>query len=215
MPNLLANHGRWPADIALWRVDVDLDDIAAASCTVLSRDERDRMERYTRHEDRVRFAAARSSLRVILGEHVARDPAQLTFETGDYGRPSLAAFPDVSFNVSHSGARVLIAVSTERTVGVDIEEVDPALDWRALLVAVCTSDESFRITNVQDFYGCWTAKEALLKATGVGIAKGDGLKSIDLAAGKMPAGFRFAWIHDFDGYAAALAFGIHANDDAV
>ncbi|AMH43244.1 MULTISPECIES: 4'-phosphopantetheinyl transferase family protein [Burkholderiaceae] len=211
MPTLLANLGRWPSDIALWRVDVELADTSACVNRVLSADERERTARYKRLEDRVRFAVARTTLRAILGERVARDPAQLEFEVGAHGRPALAAFPHVSFNVSHSGQRVLIAVSTLRAVGVDIEEANPALDWRTLLDAVCVNEEAPGITAVREFYRCWTAKEALLKATGAGIGIGDGLKSIDLANGRIPPGFDFAWLDDVDGYEAAVAFGVPAD----
>lgn len=209
---MLANLGRWPSDIELWRVDVDLADGSACLNPVLSADERDRMARYKRLEDRVRFAVARSALRAILGERVERDPVQLEFEVSAFGRPSLAGFPGVSFNVSHSGERVLIAVSMLRAVGVDIEVANPALDWCALLDAVCAKDEASEITDVREFYRCWTAKEALLKATGAGIGAGEGLKSIDLANGQIPSGFNFAWLDDFDVYAAALAFGVPADN---
>jgi 4'-phosphopantetheinyl transferase len=215
MPVLLANPGCWPSDIALWRVDVDLKGQTPGFDRFLNADECDRMARYKRIGDQVRFAAARSSLREILGERVARDPAELEFEVGAYGRPRLAGFPHVSFNVSHSGERVLIAVSGLRAVGVDIEEVNPALDWRALLDTVCAKEEASQMLSVRDFYRCWTAKEALLKATGAGIGVGDGLKSIDLANARIPPGFNFVSLDDFDGYVSAVAFGVHADTSAL
>jgi 4'-phosphopantetheinyl transferase len=167
------------------------------------------MARYVRHADRVRFAVARSVLREILGERLACDPAQLGFATGAYGRPSLAAHPDVSFNVSHSGERVLIALSTVRTVGVDIELANPSVDWRPLIDLVCAPEEARHILGARDFYRCWTAKEALLKATGVGI--GEGLKSIDLANARVPPTLGFTWLDELDGYAASVAFGTCAT----
>jgi 4'-phosphopantetheinyl transferase len=215
MPVLLANPDRWPSDIELWSVDVDLKEHAPGVSRFLSADECNRMARYKRLGDQLRFASARSSLRELLGERVARDPAELEFKAGAYGRPWLAGFPHVSFNVSHSGERVLIAVSMQRAVGVDIEELNPALDWRSLSATVCVKEEALRIVSVRDFYRCWTAKEALLKATGAGIGVGDGLKSIDLANGRIPPGFNFVWLDDFDGYAAAMAFGVHANTGAL
>ena len=211
MAFLLANPGRWPSDVELWRVDVDLSGHTHGFSRFLSTDECERMGRYKRLADRARFAAARSSLREVLGKRVARNPAELEFEAGTYGRPWLAGFPHVSFNVSHSGERVLIAVSMQRAVGVDIEELNPALDWRALSDTVCVKEEVPQIVSVRDFYRCWTAKEALLKATGAGIGVGEGLKSIDLANGRIPPGFNFTWLDDFDGYAAAMAFGTHAD----
>jgi 4'-phosphopantetheinyl transferase len=197
--------GRWPADVALWRVELSLDADTAGACRTLVASEIERMARYAQHADRVRFAVARSVLRGILGAHLGRDPAQLQFEVGTYGRPSLVAHPGLSFNVSHSGERVLVALSAVRTVGVDIEAIDQALDWRALLDLVCAPDEARRIGTVHEFYRCWTTKEALLKATGTGI--GEGLKSIDVANGQPLTALRFTRLDELDGYSGALAFG--------
>jgi 4'-phosphopantetheinyl transferase len=198
--------GRWPADVELWRVELSLDADTASVCRYLASSEIERMARYAQHADRVRFAVARSVLRGILGVHLGCDPAQLQFEVGTYGRPSLVAHPGLSFNVSHSGERVLVAFSAARTVGVDIEVIDPALDWRALLDLVCAPEEAHRIGTVREFYRCWTAKEALLKATGAGI--GEGLKSIDVTNAQVPSKLRFICFDELDGYSAALAFGL-------
>jgi 4'-phosphopantetheinyl transferase len=198
--------GRWPADVELWRVELSLDADTADACRCLAASEIERMARYAQHADRVRFAVARSVLRGILGAHLGRDPAQFQFEVGKYGRPSLVAHPGLSFNVSHSGERVLVALSAVRTVGVDIEAIDPALDWRPLLDLVCAPEEARRIGTVREFYRCWTAKEALLKATGVGI--GEGLKSIDVTSAQVPSQLRFICLDELDGYSAAMAFGL-------
>jgi 4'-phosphopantetheinyl transferase len=197
--------GRWPADVALWRVELSLNAGTADVCRTLAASEIERMARYAQPADRVRFAVARSVLRGILGAHLGHDPAQLQFEVGKYGRPSLVAHPALSFNVSHSGERVLVALSAVRTVGVDIEAIDPALDWCALLELVCAPEEARRIGTVREFYRCWTAKEALLKATGAGI--GEGLKSIDVANAQLPPALCLTCLEELDGYSAALAFG--------
>src|SRR6266702_5374386 len=72
--------GRWPADVELWRVELDLE--SADVCRFLAADEIERVARYVRHADRVRFAVARSVLREILGAYCGCDPLQLTFTAG-------------------------------------------------------------------------------------------------------------------------------------
>ncbi|MGI4861946.1 MAG: 4'-phosphopantetheinyl transferase family protein [Janthinobacterium lividum] len=205
VPISLPAVNRWPADVEVWHVALDLDAESAAFCGFLAADEVARMTRYARPADRIRFATARALLRAMLGERLGCDPLQLAFTQGTYGRPSLAAHPGVSFNVSHSGARVLIALSMQRTVGVDIEVDDAMLDWRALLDLVCAPEEARTILCARAFYRCWTAKEALLKATGEGI--GRGLKSIDLSSAWRPAALRVVHLDELAGYSGALAFG--------
>jgi 4'-phosphopantetheinyl transferase len=214
-PILITNQGRWPSDVELWLVNVDLRKSDAEIGGFLSEDEHKRMARFVRRDDRARFKFARSTLRNILGRRLACDPARLEFEVGAYGRPSLIGHPRVSFNVSHSGERILIGVSMHRTVGVDIEVENAALEWRTLLDSVCVPEEVPHILDAVDFYKCWTAKEALLKATGLGIGVDSGLKSIDLASGRMPAGLSFNWLNEIDGYAAAVAFGTDADISAA
>lgn len=207
-PIFIPGAGRWPEDVALWVVELDLDADPAGLCHVLAADEIARMGRYARRADKVRFAVARAALRALLGERLGCAPSQLAFTQGVYGRPSLAARPDVSFNLSHSGERALLAVSMRRTVGVDIEVADTGLAWRALLDLVCDPEEARTILSTPDFYRCWTAKEALLKATGEGIGKG--LKSIDLAHARLPPALSVVGLDDLSGlagYSGALAFG--------
>jgi len=202
---------------------------AGVDASVLDPDELERAARYRRPADRVRFAATRSALRELLGDRLGVDPASLRLTTGRHGRPELAhPHGGLSFNVSHAGEHALIAISQKRRVGVDIERIDPGLDWRALVDLVCTADEQRRwITGPatplqrEQFFRCWTAKEALLKAVGLGIA--DGLRAlvIDPAGDDMqrpspglPEDRRFAdaanflcrWLTDFAGYVGCVAF---------
>lgn len=93
-----------------------------------------------------------------------------------YGKPALHRDdPDaaaVHFNVSHAGAFALLAVSARVSVGVDIEWRDAALDVRSLQPQIL-SDLEWQLSAEQrpDFFECWTAKEAMLKCLGLGVAE--------------------------------------------
>lgn len=66
-------------------------------------------------------------------------------------------------------------MSFERRVGVDIEEARHSFDWRELKSTVLHAADQRIIDALPQadqsdaFLACWTAKEALLKAHGVGI----------------------------------------------
>jgi 4'-phosphopantetheinyl transferase len=220
-----ASYGQWPADVHLWKVAIPDENAASLlEQDILDVPERERAARYLRHRDRVRFVVTRATLRWLLADRVGASPSALCFASGPYGRPSLADYPDLSFNVSHSGAYALIVISEKRAVGVDIEHIELKTDWRLLGNVVCTEDELVVIEQmapaqqVPGFFRCWTAKEALLKATGLGIGESLRDLSVDLAAEDVQqpsirservaavAALRYRWLTVIPGYSACVAF---------
>lgn len=146
---------------------------------VLTDDERASAARFVRHEDAMRYAATRAALRELLGTRLAAPARGLSLERDIHGRPRLAhrlARESVDFNVSHSGEHALLAFSRKRRVGVDIEAQQTGLDWQSLAPAVLAPADEAHLRALPEhrhrnvFYDAWTAKEALLKALGVGIA---------------------------------------------
>jgi 4'-phosphopantetheinyl transferase len=168
-----------PSDISLWRIELafhaSLDDAAFSS---LSDDERTRARKFLRHEDTLRFATVRVALRELLAQRLGIAAHAVRFTHDANRRPHLADSNLVDFNVSHTGAYGLIAISPMRRVGVDIEHIRAEFDWRS--VAPLTLDPAERTwiegldraRQSAAFYDAWVAKEALVKTTGVGIVEG-------------------------------------------
>jgi 4'-phosphopantetheinyl transferase len=160
-------------EVHVWRVGLD----GAAPAGVLSDDERQRAARFRFERDRRRFAAARASLREILGGYLGEPPERLRFGQGAHGKPVLAwpAASGVCFNVSHSDALALCAVSRGREVGVDVEALRPLPDADALAERFFSAAELAELRRLPDarrlqaFFCCWTRKEAYLKAIGCGL----------------------------------------------
>jgi 4'-phosphopantetheinyl transferase len=232
-PQQLAARGRWPDDVALWHVHVPSEPHAWAQLApLLAHDERERALRYHRDEDRLRFAATRAALRAQLGDVLGIAPLDLRFGHEPHGRPVLEGHPHLSFNVSHAGAHALIAISAARCVGIDIEPLDPSLDWRPLLGLVCSGDEGVALERCNEeslrraaFLRCWTAKEALLKALGLGITQALRDISVDpFSSGTQrprvvadsvaqgAAALRFEWLDDIEGSVGCIAFD---DDDGL
>jgi 4'-phosphopantetheinyl transferase len=224
---LLPPAGRWPDDVAVWQIVVP---DGAAGQTMLTdglvQTERQRAGQYRQSADRDRFVTARHALRCLLGARLNLRPDDLRFAAGQQGKPFLSDYAQVSFNVSHSGACVLIAISDVRRVGVDVESIDRAFDWTGPARLVCSEQELHWLQQMQSslrlqaFLRVWTAKEALVKAVGTGI--GDYLPdlTIDLsgAEGGLPASiasdsplaavcdFVYRWLTLQDGYIGCIAF---------
>jgi 4'-phosphopantetheinyl transferase len=225
-PSLIQAGTRWPTDISLWHLRVPREDAPLHALRgELSGDERARADRYRSAAERARYIATRATLRRLLGERVGTLPGALQFTAGAHGRPVLDGHPALSFNVSHAGEHALIAISDTRTVGIDIERIDPALAWRELAGLVCTDEEQHAIAcrppprRSEAFFRCWSAKEAVLKALGVGIA--GGLRAV--AADPLSEGMQrpmvspasrfaaaaalcFHWLEDFSGYVGCIAY---------
>ncbi|WGS52176.1 4'-phosphopantetheinyl transferase superfamily protein [Paraburkholderia sp. D15] len=169
-----------PSDITLWRIDfpfdASLDDSPAFAC--LSDDERVRAGRFLRHEDAVRFGGTRAALRELLARHLEVTAQAVRFAKDANGRPQLAQSAAFDFNVSHTGAHGLIAISPLRRVGVDIEQHRVGFDWRSIApltldpAEVTWLERRDAVEQSSAFYDAWVAKEALVKTTGAGIARG-------------------------------------------
>jgi 4'-phosphopantetheinyl transferase len=225
--SLLPSAGKWPDDVAVWQIVVP--DGAAGQTALthgLAPAEQQRAGQYRQPADRDRFVTARHALRCLLGARLNVPPDGLRFAAGQYGKPHLSDHPQLSFNVTHSGARVLIAMSDVRHVGVDVESVDRTFDWTGPARLVCSKPELQWLQQMQPslrlqaFLRVWTAKEALVKGVGTGIGDAMPDLTVDLsgADGGLPAaiasdsplaavcGFTYRWLSLQDGYTGCMAF---------
>ncbi len=127
--------------------------------------------------DRLRQIQSRGLLRHLLGYYLARDPQGLDFTTNDYGKPALSTAGGLQFNLSHCRDRVLIGLTRRLPIGVDLERIRPLPNRYALATHCCSADElnwlAGRSASDQDrdFFRIWTAKEAVLKTLGTGLAR--------------------------------------------
>ena len=170
----------WPyetggKDVGLWRLNLDLDrPPKSTDITLLSYDERARMQGYHRNADQVRFSATRSALRRLLAQKLACNPVELRFAMHMYGKPYLLGQPSLRFSVSHAGSEVLIGLAESCEIGVDVESCETSFHVANFRSHVLSRHECNVLKDeeiVRDFFGRWTCKEAALKALGLGIAK--------------------------------------------
>lgn len=167
-------------EVRLW--GIDLDAVAPGESrwrTILSPDELARADRFHFARDRQHFTATRALLRMVLGSYLGYEPSMLTFAYSDKGRPLLGAKQSaipMQFNVSHSGARALLAFSLDRDVGVDVERIRPNLDHDVLAQRYFSPAEQKALVALPlpercaAFFRCWTRKEAYIKAHGAGLS---------------------------------------------
>lgn len=221
---LLPLHDALPQGIDVYRLDFDLTAEPTFIARSLMPDEQIHTHTLRQRADRVRFAGTRSAVRWLLAKRLECTPQQVRFGKGEQGKPFVqsAASGLPVFNVAHSGTHGLIAIGDGATmldIGIDIEQCDATLDAQAIMDIAFTPDERAEIRAAAHpfdaFYQYWTAKEAVLKTLGVGIA--DHLQSISIrkhgltqlnVRHSMPAwsSIRTMILSAPSGYAAALAW---------
>lgn len=150
-------------------------DEPALSCETLAEwldaEERARLASFERARPRRRYLAAHAALRLILGRILGRRPAEIEFRRNAWGRPETSGGP--SFNMSHGGARALVAVADKGSIGVDIECGDKNVSAE-VFDAVASDAELLaspgRRLERADRLWLWVRKEAVLKAFGRGLS---------------------------------------------
>jgi 4'-phosphopantetheinyl transferase len=172
-----------PGDVLVVPLSLDhADDVLAGLEPLLSRAERGRAARLVPSASR-RFVAGRGQLRRLLARIVGDPPESLAIEAGPAGKPILGGrhAGRCHFNVSHSRDRCLVVVSADGPVGIDIECLaathTPA--WADTIAgSILAADEfaAYRLLPAPRrpiaVLEAWVAKEAVLKATGQGVAAG-------------------------------------------
>lgn len=74
------------------------------------------------------------------------------------------------FNVSHSENLWIIAWSFEHEVGIDVQKIDPSINYQAIMRQFFTKSEQVQVNTISDFFDVWTQKEAVLKLRGLSFA---------------------------------------------
>lgn len=165
--------------IVLWGLILDGPQGCQDRCRrFLSDEESARADRFIRDEDRQRYIFARGCLRLLLGRYLNVEPGIVALQVGPAGKPALCKTThgsDLSFNLSHAHGRALIAIAQGREVGVDLERIRPDVEVEKLSnryfapveqTAIMQSAQEERPAR---FFRYWVAKEAVLKAQGVGL----------------------------------------------
>jgi len=131
-------------------------------------DRREKVLRFRFDKDRRLCLGAGLLAAFALRQAGAKD---LRLHLSEFGKPSLASYPDIHFNLSHSGTLAVCAVS-DRPVGVDAEELTP---YAPDVASVCFQPrETAWVEREADrglaFTRLWTRKESWLKYLGTGLS---------------------------------------------
>jgi 4'-phosphopantetheinyl transferase len=165
-------------DVVACRLDVRPGEVQALR-RILAPDELARADRLRTDALRDAFAVGRGRLRQVLGLAAGCSPAAIRLASDADGKPRLDGPGEsrLRFNVTHSRALMLCAVTTDHAVGIDVEYVSLDTEWAELAPRYLAPEEHRAIAALPPdarrdaFFACWTRKEAVIKATGEGLRR--------------------------------------------
>jgi phosphopantetheinyl transferase len=188
-------------EIRVWQVTLDR---ARREPDALTDAERRVANSFDNARARARYVAGRTLVRRRLAGLLGCDPLAVDIVDGPDGKPALAESV-LSFNISHAGEWLLIAISRPRRLGVDVEQIRPGRDVSAVTEEMLAAADRDAVTRaarqegVRAFFRYWTRYEALVKA------RGDGLVVPLRALAEVAAGLDVQDIDVATGYVAAVA----------
>lgn len=167
---------------------------------LLDRSELERQARFRLQADRDRHLLGRALSRLVLADRAGCAPETVTFdlrcrscedksrtgaeegrdgERAPHGKPvPSGAARGWEISVSHSGEWVALALARGVPVGVDVERISESRDLAGLAGYSLSDGERLAWDALPEegrtgaFFGYWARKEALLKATGLGLSGG-------------------------------------------
>ena len=166
--------------VHLWGIQLDGSSHCLERCgSCLDDVERHRAARLVREDTQKRYVLAHGGLRAVLSRYLGVNPDVVALDRNARGKPLLTRElrdrSAITFNLSHAQDRALIAVSKAQEVGVDLEFVRPDVEAADLSKRFFTRSEHTAIMQASEeqratrFFRYWVAKEALLKAQGIGL----------------------------------------------
>jgi 4'-phosphopantetheinyl transferase len=170
-----------PDVVDVWSAPLDVDDRELDELLGrLSPSEQARVKALPEEKAVRQYIVSRAMQRQLLASYVGGPPSEIQFGYVAMGKPTLARPNPIGlqFNTTHSGRLVIIAVTANRDVGVDVEQLRPVP--RALKVARrCYSSEEYdRIAGLEgedldrEFLSIWVRREGTAKARGDSVWRG-------------------------------------------
>ena len=178
MPKLLSS------ELHVWVIDTHDNDFFQKHYNVLSKEEKERSQKFLFSSDTHNFLSSHIATRLILSKYIKCLADQIIFGYHEYGKPYILNKNKVCFNLSHSGQKAIIAIY-EKDVGIDIEHINRELKIKDITEFAFNEQELLQLNTFsgnnqkKEFFKLWTKKEAILKAKGTGLF--DDLKNTDIS----------------------------------
>jgi len=142
--------------------------------SLLDRKRRERIMRFVFPDDAQRSLLGDLMIRSIIAQKLNIKDSRITFNLSVKGKPYLAGYPNLFFNVSHAGEWVVAAFS-DYNIGIDVERIKK-INYNVAELFF-SKEENLNLNNLSGkekleyFFDLWTMKESYLKYTGKGLSE--------------------------------------------
>ena len=146
--------------------------------SLLNIEEVNRANQFSFERDRQHFILGRGYLRFLLGQYLHMPGSDIAFVYQTHAKPMVSALQnslDLQFNISHTHDFLVIVLSLQHEVGVDIELMRSNIDVLNMAQHSFSAEEYQAIAALpaqqqqELFFQLWTRKEAVLKCLGSGL----------------------------------------------
>jgi len=122
----------------------------------------------------------RALVRTVLSRYASIGPEGWIFSTDEYGRPAIAnqdtSCPNLTFHISHTQALIILGVTCNRDLGVDVENIcarEASVDIADRYFATSEVSEIMALPQNRQqyrFFEYWTFKKSYINARGLGLS---------------------------------------------
>lgn len=141
--------------------------------------ERTRYAAYRKPEDQRRFLTGRVLARTVVGQRLGVPPGAVQLDATcphcgkPHGRPRVVG-AELELSITHAGDRVGLALTTGVPVGLDVEAAGRSSGDDLIRYSLTDSEHAAVAAlppeaRATAFFTYWTRKEAVMKATGLGL----------------------------------------------
>lgn len=166
-----------PDCVHIWQIDVlNNESHLAYFKSLLSTDEIERTARFKFQKSRLIYCVGKGVLRYLLSRYLKCEATKIGFHYNKQGKPFIDSSINLKFNLSNSGDKILIGVTLNHEIGIDIEFNKRFVEIPRIVKRFFAKQEINTLLQLPKdqwqtaFFNCWTRKEAFIKAKGGGFS---------------------------------------------
>lgn len=138
----------------------------------LAADEREKYKNFHRELSKNLYLLRKGVTRKVISDYLNLSPNELQIRYDHKNKPYIYG-KQINYNISHSSNYLMIGISKDNQIGVDIQRIDDRK--KEIPISIFSKQEIEQYNTIQCsekrefFWKTWALKEAITKATGDGM----------------------------------------------